>query len=108
MVSVAPTNRVLVGLSLVGTGACAEVKVPTVIVTPPAAMLTAGVAATGAITVYWALLLLLAPVDETVKDAALGAPPVASNTPADAVRTPAVLTVIVQLAQLGKTTKEPN
>ena len=65
MVKVAPTVKVLLGESLVGTTDCAEVKAPTVIVVAPATMLT-DAGTHGVTTVYTACALLLAPEIVTV------------------------------------------
>ena len=65
MVKVAPTVKVLEGEATVVIPDCAEVKVPTVIVTAPATILT-DAGDHGVTTVYLAWLLLLAPEIVTV------------------------------------------
>jgi hypothetical protein len=96
IVSFAPTDSTLG----VVAGLFAEVNVPTVMLTPPAAMVTddPGVA------VYEQPTLL----HPTLNLATLPTFLLDRTIPAEAVRAPAALMVIVQLLHVGKTTKVPK
>jgi hypothetical protein len=96
IVSLAPTDSVLVVL----VGLFEKVKVPTVMFTPPAAM----VADPATVGVYAQLPLL----QVTVNLPGLPTLLLDRTTPAEAVRAPAALIVILQLLHVGKTAKVPK
>lgn len=96
MVSLPPTDSTLG----VAGELCELLNVPTVMVTPPADMLTDDV-----MVIVYAQAPLLHP---TLNWAGLPVFLLVRTMPADAVRKPLALIVMLQLLQLGKTTKVPK